>query len=185
MSLLQAIQRLRPAKKRKVQQEVAAHSPSSTISNLDTQIPDPHQAAVQDAFTPHSPAANTAAANTLSTSLLDREPEAAEDHASTELHQLTDCRGGAGACISPGSTEQAVPEAKPFPSNFYAGSQGRSSTVDRKIEAYLRGAQQILRSKDAAYVIKSFPLQEPAFQFADQHPGASQLRFDRPSPEAA
>ena len=62
-------------------------------------------------------------------------------------------------------------------SDFYASTKARSLAVDRKMDAYLRSAQQLLRSIDEGYIIKHFPLQDLAFQFADQHPAASQLRL--------
>ncbi len=60
--------------------------------------------------------------------------------------------------------------------SFYSNTQARTTAVDLKIQAYLRGAEQILRSNDAGYAMRSFPLQEPAFRFADQLPAASCLR---------
>ena len=70
----------------------------------------------------------------------------------------------------------ARPSVAQFTSDFYASTQARSLAVDRKMEVYLRGAQHILRSTDASYIMKSFPLQEPAFQCADQHAASAQLR---------
>ncbi|KAK9866309.1 hypothetical protein WJX84_009713 [Apatococcus fuscideae] len=61
--------------------------------------------------------------------------------------------------------------------SFYSNTQARTTAVDLKIQAYLRGAEQILRSNDAGYAMRSFPLQEPAFRFADHLPAASCLRI--------
>lgn len=174
MSLLQTIQKLRPNKKCKVQPDSARHHTPPGHSKDSKENADP-----QDASTPHIQtgkiAGCPAAERSLGASAYDRQPEATAEHSTSGRSKPADAQGSANL---PDAGCQAQPAAKGnlAASSFYTGSHARSSAVDRKIEAYLRGAQQILRSKDAAYVIKSFPLQEPAFQFADEHAASSQLK---------
>ncbi|KAK9831167.1 hypothetical protein WJX74_005824 [Apatococcus lobatus] len=175
MSLLQTIQQLRPIKKRKVQPDAETSSPppepSRNLQRFEEDNGDAYPAAAHPADTVVCPEAKSQ----LRASPESKQPEAAPDLSSAGSSKPHDAQDSA---FSAGESSAGPPEKKKLSTaSFYTSNRARSSAVDRKIEAYLRGAQQILRGKDAAYVIKSFPLQEPAFQFADQHAAASQLRI--------